>query len=161
MDPWILNYFSWTGLSCWPQTQLPCPAYSYNFQTRLYSFSFASIPVFHPHLDQVHLPTGTGKSWRVQLSGTTSPTWELIFRHLCRLTSIVLFLSFHLFVCSTSLGHVWWHIPIFATLGKLRLKNYKFKRDVATEEIKGPLQQLSKTLSPNDKWKGTGTLVQW
>lgn len=99
MGLWILHHFSWTGLSCWPQTQLLCPAYSYNFQTRPYSFSFASISVFHPHLDQVHLPTGRGKRWRVQLSGTASPTWELIFRHLRRLTSIVLFLSFHLFVC--------------------------------------------------------------
>lgn len=46
-----------------------------------------------------HLPIGIGKSCRVQLSGTASSTWELIFRHLCRLTSIILFLSFHLFVC--------------------------------------------------------------
>lgn len=75
------------------------------------------------------------------------------------LVSVVSFVC--LFVFYQSLGHVWWHTPIFATLGKLRLKNYKLKRDVATEGMKGPQQQLSKTLSPNNKWKGTGTMVQW
>lgn len=50
----------------------------------------------------------------------------------------------HTYIC-----HTW----------EAEMKNYKFKIDVATEEIKGPQQQLSKTLSQNNKCKGTGTMV--
>lgn len=97
------------------------------------------------------LPSSSGSSpfarrnrWKLKGPAirNASPTWNLLFQHLCRLTSIVLFPSLHLFVVQVSKPRLVTHTYICHTW-EAEMKNYKFKIDVATEEIKGPQQQLS------------------